>query len=102
MMNRDVLFASAMRVCAPLLVWAAHFFFCYAYVSAGCKSVDVLWVTTALALSACCGLLWLSWRERAGKGTLLDVGAFLASVISFGAITWSTLPLAFMAVCRAA
>jgi hypothetical protein len=100
MINRDPLFASVMRVCAPLLVWAAHFFFCYAYVAAGCASSSVLWTTTALALSACCGLLWLSWRERVGKGSLLDCGAFLASVFSFIAITWSTLPLLFMSVCR--
>ena len=102
MINRDALFASVMRVCAPLLVWAAHFFFCYAYVTAGCKSANVLWITTALALSACCGLLWLSWRERIGRGSLLDFGAFLASVLSFSAITWSTLPLIFMSVCKVA
>lgn len=100
MQNRDPLFASVMRVCAPLLVWAAHFFFCYAYVAAGCASSAVLGVTTMLALSACCGLLWLSWRSRVGKGNLLDMGAFLASVFSFIAIIWSTLPLIFMAACR--
>lgn len=102
MQNRDPLFASVMRVCAPLLVWAAHFFFCYAYVAAGCASSLVLGVTTVLALSACCGLLWLSWRGRMGKGSLLDLGAFLASVLSFIAITWSTLPLIFMTACRLA
>ena len=100
MQQRDALFASMMRVCAPLLVWAAHFFFCYAYVAAGCASSAVLGVTTVLALAACCGLLWLSWRGRIGKGSLLDLGAFLASVLSFIAITWSTLPLIFMAACR--
>jgi len=100
MQNRDPLFASVMRVCAPLLVWAAHFFFCYAYVAAGCASGLVLGVTTVLALSACCGLLWLSWRSRLGKGSLLDLGAFLASVLSFIAITWSTLPLIFMVTCQ--
>ena len=102
MQKRDALFASVMRVCAPLLVWAAHFFFCYAYVAAGCASSAVLGVTTVLALAACCGLLWLSWRSRVGMGSLLDLGAFLASVLSFIAITWSTLPLIFMAACRAA
>lgn len=102
MMSRDPLFPSVMRVCAPLLVWAAHFFFCYAYVAAGCASGSVLFITTALALSACCGLVWLSWRGRIGKGNLLDFGAFLVSVFSFIAITWSTLPLVFMSVCRAA
>jgi hypothetical protein len=102
MVNHDPLFASVMRVCAPLLVWASHFFFCYAYVAAGCTSGTVLGVTTVLALAACCGLLWLSWRSRIGKGNLLDCGAFLASVLSFVAITWSTLPLIFMAACRPA
>ena len=108
-------FAGMWSGAAPLLLWAAHFAFCYLAVAVGC--VDLLGSSpsitaaqlrlllaagTVLALAAGLWLLRRAWqavqRQPGGLSPRVRlVGAGLALV----AMLWAGLPLALLPVCHA-
>ena len=107
---QDHFFRQLLRGTLPLLVWAAHFAFCYLLAAAQCTPAamrsagpdrTLLGVATAIALLACA---WLLWRERAIVRTaqeagLLDWAAALGSLLALVGIAWTGLPLLLVGGC---
>ena len=107
---QDHFFKQLVRGTLPLLVWAAHFTFCYLLAAAQCTPAlmraggpdrVLMGIATALAL-ALCG--WLAWRERGilrnpqGAG-LLDWAAALGAMLALVGIAWTGLPLLLVGGC---
>ena len=106
----DHFFRQLTRGTLPLLVWAAHFSFCYLLAAAQCTPAAmraggpdrvVLGIATVLALAVC---LWLAWRERGilrdpKAAALLDWAAALGAVLAFIGILWSGLPILLVGGC---
>ena len=100
----DQFFRKLMRGTLPLLVWGAHFTFCYLLAAAQCMpgalrpggpNRVLLGIATALALAVC---LWLAWRERGilrdpKAASVLDWGGALGAVLALIAIVWNTVPV---------
>jgi hypothetical protein len=94
----------------PLLVWAAHFIFCYLLAAAQCTPAAMraggpdrvlLGAVTVVALAVCA---WLAWRERGilqarENAGLLDWAAALGAVLAFVAIMWTGLPILLVEGC---
>lgn len=106
----DHFFRQLMRATLPLLVWGAHFGFCYLLAAAQCTPAAMrpdgpdrllLGIATAAALAVCA---WLAWRERgilhdAQGAALLDWAAALGAVLALVAILWTGLPILLVGGC---
>jgi hypothetical protein len=106
----DHFFRQLVRGTLPLLVWAAHFTFCYLLAAAQCTPAAMraggpdrllLGVATGVALLLC---LWLAWRERGilrdpQHAALLDWAAALSAVLALVGIVWTGLPLLLVEGC---
>jgi len=106
----DRFWKQLLRGTLPLLVWAAHFAFCYLLAAAQCTPAamraggpdrGVMIVATVLALLVCA---WLMWRERgimkaASAAPLLDWSAALGALLAFVGIIWTGLPLLLVQGC---
>lgn len=107
---QDHFFRQLMRGTLPLLVWAAHFTFCYLLAAAQCTPAALradgpnrvlLGIATVAALAIC---LWLAWRERgiladAKEAALLDWAAALGAVLAFVGILWTGMPILLVSGC---
>lgn len=107
---QDHFFRQLMRGTLPLLVWAAHFSFCYLLAAAQCTPAALradgpnrvlLGIATVAALAIC---LWLAWRERgilrnATEAALLDWAAALGAVLAFVGILWTGMPILLVSGC---
>ncbi|WP_292039634.1 hypothetical protein [Massilia sp. UBA6681] len=107
---QDHFFRQLMRGTLPLLVWAAHFTFCYLLAAAQCTPAVMrtggpdrllLGSATVAALAIC---LWLAWRERgilrnATEAALLDWAAALGAVLAFVGILWTGMPILLVSGC---
>lgn len=107
---QDHFFRQLMRGTLPLLVWAAHFIFCYLLAAAQCTPAVMrtggpdrllLGIATVAALAVC---LWLAWRERgilrnATEAALLDWAAALGAVLAFVGILWTGMPILLVSGC---
>ncbi len=107
-------FAGVRAGAAPLLLWAAHFAFCYLAVAVGCAAGSkggalmagpplrlLLAAGTALATAAGAWLLLRAWRldrREPGAGLLRTV-QLLAAVLALVAMLWIGMPLALLPVC---
>ncbi|RZA22521.1 MAG: hypothetical protein EOP92_46015 [Lysobacteraceae bacterium] len=106
----DHFFRQLARGTLPLLVWAAHFIFCYLLAAAQCTPAAMraggpdrllLGIATVAALAVCA---WLAWRERGilrgpKDAALLDWAAALGALLAFVAILWTGLPILLVAGC---
>ena len=106
----DHFFRQLTRGTLPLLVWAAHFTFCYLLAAAQCTPAAMraggpdrvlLGVATVAALAVCA---WLAWRERrilrtGAEAGLLDWAAALSALLAFVAIAWSGLTILLVGGC---
>ena len=106
----DHFFRQLMRGTLPLLVWAAHFIFCYLLAAAQCTPAVMrtggpdrllLGIATVAALAIC---LWLAWREcgilaDAKDAALLDWAAALGALLAFVGILWTGLPILLVSGC---
>jgi hypothetical protein len=106
----DHFFRQLTRGTLPLLVWAAHFIFCYLLAAAQCTPAAmraggpdrVLLGGVTLVALLVSG--YLAWRERgilrAGSAAgLLDWAAALGALMAFVAIVWTGLPILLVAGC---
>jgi hypothetical protein len=106
----DHFWRQLLRGTLPLLVWAAHFTFCYLVAAAQCTPAAMrvggpdrllLGIATAVALAAC---LWLLWRARvilrsANDAVLLDWAAALSAVLALVGIVWTGIPILLVEGC---
>ncbi len=106
----DRFWRQLLRGTLPLLVWAAHFIFCYLLAAAQCTPAAMraggpdrvlMGVATVAALALCA---WLMWRERgimgrAKEAPLLDWSAALGALLAFVGIVWTGLPLLLVQGC---
>ena len=91
---------------APLLIWAAHFFFCYTWTAASCQRGGdpalALSVASALALGAAAALLARAVRRvcRAPRpARLIDWVHFASAVLASVAIAWTCVPMLMLDLC---
>ena len=112
---RDGLRAGAVAALLPLLVWAIHFGFCYAWLSVTCmpglaarEIAGMPLTVTGLAVvsAACAGILgWLLARAAivlARTHTLVGMAGglrFGAGALALVATLWATLPMFFVPAC---
>ena len=114
-MNRQLLRQTLLGT-APLLVWAAHFTFCYVLVGAQCspalfdaaapRSVMLLAVS-ALALVLCGWLLWRAARgvqlaQLAGAEDALALrqwASLAGAVLALAGVAWTSMPLLMLDGC---
>jgi len=106
MRTQDRLFSKMTLAVAPLLVWAAHFFFCYAWTAAACQRggdpAMVLGVASVLALGASALLLARALRRvcRAPQPVRLIVWVHFASAaLALAAILWTCVPMLMLEMC---
>ncbi|UVW28311.1 hypothetical protein [Massilia sp. H6] len=108
----DHFWRQLLRGTLPLLIWAAHFTFCYLVAAAQCTPAMMraggpdrmlLGMVTVAALAVCA---WLMWRERAilraraaTQARLLDWAAALGAALAFVAIAWTGLPIMLVRGC---
>jgi hypothetical protein len=80
---------------APLVLWAAHFFFCYLYAGSGCRpeTWGVLAGVTLLALGAAGWLAWQGWRAGGRRRGVLAMAQRGGALLALVAIAWGALPL---------
>jgi len=105
-------FAGVRAGAAPMLLWSAHFAFCYVAVAVGCSALAhgggasasslrlALVAGTAMALAAGAWLFVRACRADARKpATLLAKVRLASAVLALVGIAWSALPLAFLPLC---
>jgi hypothetical protein len=87
---------------APLVLWAAHFFFCYLYAASGCRGETwgVLLGATVLALGAAGWLAWRGWRggDEPPRG-MLHTARLGGAIVALAAIAWTGMPLLVFGAC---
>lgn len=88
---------------APLVLWGAHFFFCYLYAASGCRRETwaVLSGVTLAALAVAGWLMWKAWQGwQAGQPRgMLAMARLGGAVLALVAIGWSALPLFVFGAC---
>ncbi|WP_338762367.1 hypothetical protein [Massilia sp. METH4] len=86
---------------APLVLWAAHFFFCYLVAAAGCRpwTWAVLLGATVVASVLAGWLAWTACHGNGAQGGLLGVARRWGAVLAFIAIVWGGLPLVVFGAC---
>jgi hypothetical protein len=106
MRTQDRLLSKMTLAVAPLLIWAAHFFFCYAWTAAACQRggdpAVALGVASVLALGAAALLLAGALRPvcRAPRPVRLIVWVHFASAaLALAAIVWTCVPMLMLAGC---
>ncbi len=94
----DKLWPKTMTGVAPLLVWAAHFAFCYLFAALLCTSGGeadwrwwVLCGATVVALGVAGFLLHRAWRR--GPEGLLAQARLGSAVLALVGIAWASVPL---------
>jgi hypothetical protein len=115
MRGNDHFPALLLRVTAPLLVWGAHFFFCYIAIAAGCLGMlrvasiaglpalkVLMLLATLLALAAVLLMTLRPWRRvRGPQGrSLRDLATMGGGVLAALGIGWTLIPLALLDVCH--
>jgi len=107
---QDRFWRQLLRGTLPLLVWAAHFAFCYLLAAAQCTPAlmraggpdrMLMGGVTVVALALCA---WLLWRERgilgnAKEAALLDWAGALGALLALVGIVWTGLPLLLVQGC---
>ena len=106
MRTQDRLLQKTTLAVAPLLVWAAHFFFCYAWTAVACQRGGdpalALGVASALAVGAAALLLARALRRlcRAPQPVRLVVWVHFASAaLALAAIVWTCVPMLMLDMC---
>ena len=101
----DGFFRKLWRGTAPLVLWAAHFFFCYLYSAAQCGEGAwlVLGIATARALAVAGWLLWRACRRHSTAATaaegMLPLAERTSALLAVIGITWGALPLFLLQRC---
>ena len=106
MRTQDRLLRKMTLAVAPLLVWAAHFFFCYAWTAAACQRGGdpalALGVASVLAVGAAAALLAYALRRlcRAPQPVrLIDWVHFASAALALAAILWTCVPMLMLEMC---
>jgi hypothetical protein len=106
MQTQDRLLGKMVWAVSPLLVWAAHFFFCYVWTAASCQRggdpAVTLGVASALALGAAAALLARALRRlcRAPQPVrLIDWVHFASAALALAAIAWTCVPMLMLDMC---
>jgi hypothetical protein len=106
MRTQDRLLSQMTLAVAPLLVWAAHFFFCYAWTAAACQRggdpAVALVVASVLAMVAAVALLARAVRLlwRAARPVQLIVWVRVATAaLALAAIAWTCVPMLMLRMC---
>jgi hypothetical protein len=103
MRTQDRLFSQTLHAVLPLLIWAAHFFFCYVYAAAACRggggNPTLLVVASLAAVVVAVALLArAAWRTvNAGAPVrLLDWSTLVIASLALAGILWSSIPIAML------
>lgn len=106
MHTQDRLLGKMVWAVSPLLIWVAHFFFCYAWTAAACQRADdpalALGVASALALGAGAALLARALQRlcRAPQPVrLIDWVHFASAALALAAIAWTCVPMLMLDGC---
>lgn len=111
---RSPFFLGSRRGTVPLLIWAGHFFLCYATAALACDQGWALhtwegiswlqWGLLAFSVVAVASLAWLT--GAACRSALLIPGSTLAQVrllvafLSLVATVWTAVPILWLPACR--
>lgn len=98
MRARDRFFRQMMYAVSPLLVWAAHFFFCYVYAAEVGGGVVLEVVSLAAGVMAVALLARVAWRvaRAGGKVRLLDWISLAIALLALAGILLSTIPVVML------
>ena len=105
----DRFFARATRASLPLLIWAAHFAFCYIVAAAQCTpgawrpAGPNVWLLGGVTVLALIGCAWsgaaAGKRLRAGSTEFMDYVAAASAVLAFVAVAWIGIPVLLVRGC---
>lgn len=112
-MQRDRLFLPVMDACAPLLLWALHFFGAYVVAAASCTTAlaDAVWLGQAAirlmllvwTIAALLFAVWLLLRARRegrkARRRLLSGARVGCAALGLLGIAWTALPLLALSAC---
>lgn len=103
MRTQDRLFRQTLYAVLPLLIWAAHFAFCYVYAAEACQRGDpgaaVLLAASLAAASASAALLVIAARRGApvdGMMRLLHWATLVVAALGLIAILWGSVPIVML------
>jgi hypothetical protein len=98
MRSQDRFFRQMMHTVLPLLVWAAHFFFCYVYAAEACQRTVLVVVSLVAALAAAALLAQAVLRitRTDGKPRLLHRASMAIALLSLIGILWSSIPIVML------
>ncbi|MET0266936.1 MAG: hypothetical protein ABW202_15130 [Duganella sp.] len=109
MTTPDRLLTRILRTTLPLVIWGAHFFFCYAYAAMACQRgadpASVLGAVSVLALGAAALLSGQSLRRvcrssKDGEAPGLEHWAYcVTATLSLVAIIWTCVPMLMLDMC---
>lgn len=103
-MGKD-LFRQSLYATAPLLLWAAHFTFCYLLVAAQCTpaligpGMPAMWVLGVVSLAALGACAAMAWRATRTPVALLDWARGGSAILALAGIAWTSLPLLLLDGC---
>ena len=107
MRTQDRLLSRMTLAVAPLLVWAAHFFFCYAWTAVVCERGGdpgvALVVASVLAAGAAVALLMRALRPLCGARPpvrLIVWVHFALAALALAAIAWTCVPILMLPMCE--
>lgn len=116
-MLRERLFLSTFDACAPLLLWALHFFAAYVFAALACDTAlaeqvwagrSAVWMVlmgwSIAALLCAASLLTRAarrWREADPHARLLNGTRLGCAVLGVIGIAWTALPLLALPACAA-
>jgi hypothetical protein len=98
-------FRAALRSMGPLLVWAAHFAFCYALIAFGCVAwgpqapLRALVIGASVLAAAVIVLQGLRARRRRSSPLAAPAQRWAALLALLG-VVWAAMPALVLPVCR--
>lgn len=98
-------FRGAWSGTVPLLIWAAHFFGCYALVALGCdQGWPIRWPLLAYSFIIMAGLGWLTVatcrQAQRSPGSTLESVRWLVALLALIGSVWTTVPLWWLPLCH--
>lgn len=109
MKTPDRLLTRILRTTLPLVIWGAHFFFCYAYAAVACQRgadpASVLGAVSVLAVGAAALLFSQALRRVCRRGGeeqapgLEQWAHCITASLSLVAIIWTCVPMLMLDMC---
>lgn len=98
----DHFFRRLLQGCAPLMVWALHFFGVYVLAEAGCGTAiepALRWLLPLASVLALAAIASMLLRGRPDGASLLGTASLGSGLLALTGVLWTTLPMLWLPTC---